>query len=166
MLVRAIKQNDVEKALMAIASGADPNLTDRDGTPVLVGAVAKEMSPQVVTALLDAGADVNAKITGNFSDSQGSTALHFAASKGNEDVVAVLLGRGAAIDSVSVANVRGAVAVTPLVVAADEGHAAVVRTLIDAGADVKLKVSRLTALKVTENKDIKRMLKDAKKRRD
>ncbi len=133
---------------------------------MLVAAVAGTASPQVVIALLDAGADVNARVTGELSKAQGFTALHVAANGGNEDVVAVLLERGAAIDSVSEANLRGSVAVTPLMLAASKGHAAVVRTLIDAGADVKLKVSRLTALKVTENKDIKRMLKDAKKRRD
>ena len=243
LLIAGFKQKDVEKILMAVAGGADPNLTDRDGMPLLAGAVAWEY-PQVVTALLDAGADVNAKVAGKFSKVQGYTALHFAAvtgnedvaavllgrgaaidsmsvanfigsvaatpllvaaekdhaavvrtlidagadvnakvtgefsklegftalhlaaSNGHEDVIAVLLGRGAAIDSVSEANISGSVAVTPLMLAANKGHAAVVRTLIDAGADVKLKVSRLTALKVTKNKDIKRMLKDAKKRRD
>ena len=242
LLMAGFKQKDVEKILMAVAGGADPNLTDRDGIPLLAAAVWEY--PQIVTALLDAGADVNAKVTGEFSDTQGSTALHlaarkgnedvvavllgrgavidsvseanffgsvaatplihaasnghaavvrtlidagadvnakvtgefsklegftalhFAASNGHEDVVAVLLGRGAAIDSVSEANFSGSVAVTPLMLAANKGHAAVVRTLIDAGADVKLKVSGVTALKVTENKDIERMLKDAKKRRD
>ena len=172
LLIAAIKQKDVEVALMAVAGGADPNFTGSDGIPMrdeipmLVAAVAQEISPQVVIALLDAGADVNAKVTGEFSEVEGFTALHIAANMGNEDVVAVLLGRGAAIDSVSEANSIGSVAVTPLMLAANKGHAAVVRTLIDAGADVKLKVSGLTALKVTENKDIKRMLKDAKKRRD
>ena len=172
LLIAAIKQKDVEVALMAVAGGADPNFTGSDGIPMrdeipmLVAAVAQEISPQVVIALLDAGADVNAKVTGEFSEVEGFTALHIAANLGNEDVVAVLLGRGAAIDSVSEANSIGSVAVTPLMLAANKGHAAVVRTLIDAGADVKLKVSGLTALKVTKNKDIKRMLKDAKKRRD
>ncbi len=172
LLIAAIKQKDVEVALMAVAGGADPNFTGSDGIPMrdeipmLVAAVAQEISPQVVIALLDAGADVNAKVTGEFSEVEGFTALHIAANLGNEDVVAVLLGRGAAIDSVSEANSIGSVAVTPLMIAANKGHAAVVRTLIDAGADVKLKVSGLTALKVTKNKEIKRMLKDAKKRRD
>ena len=249
LLIAAIKQKDVEVALMAVAGGADPNLTGSDRIPMLeeipmlVAAVAQEISPQVVIALLDAGADVNAKVTGKFSEVEGYTALHYAATNGNEDVVAVLLGRGAAIDSVSEANFRAAeavtplmlaaayghaavartlidagadvsakatgefskvegftalhyaatngnedvvavllgrgaaidsvseansrvVAATPLMLAANKGHAAVVRTLIDAGADVKLKVSGVTALKVTENKDIERMLKDAKKRRD
>ena len=140
LLIAGFEQKDVEKILMAVAGGADPNLTDRHGMPLLAGAVAWEY-PQVVTALLDAGADVNAKVTGKFSKVQGYTALHFAAITGNEDVAAVLLGRGAAIDSMSVANPSGSVAATPLLVAAEKDHAAVVRTLIDAGADTNAKVT-------------------------
>ena len=48
---------------------------------------------QSVTAVLDAGADVDAR-NGN-----GDTALHLAASRGLNDVVARLAGRGAALDA-------------------------------------------------------------------
>ena len=169
LLVAAINQNDAEVALMSLAGGADPNsaLSSRRGgnVPALVAAVVLE-SPQVITALLDAGADVNAKVTGAFSKVPGYTALHMAASRGNDDIVAVLLKGGAAIDPVSDGDMMGTYKVTPLMLAANKGHAAVVRTLISAGADVKLNVSGVTALKVTESEDIRMMLRDAQKRRD
>ena len=171
LLVAAINQDDAEVALMALAGGADPNPTDDSGGamgswPILVAAVSKEMSPQIITALLDAGADVNAKVTGSFSKVPGFTALHFAAGMGNDDIVAVLLEREAAIDPVSDGDMWGSNKVTPLMLAANKGHAAVVRTLIGGGADVTLNVSGVTALKVAEKDDIKRMLRDARKRRD
>ncbi len=178
LLGAAIVQNDAEMALMALAAGADPNLrTDargvpkqRDGIsenwPALGAAVSKEMPPRVVTALLEAGADVDATVTGGLSKLQGFTALHFAAATGSDDVVAILIERQAAIDPVSGGSMGSSNKVTPLMLAANRGHAAVIRALIGAGADVKLNVSGLTALKVAKNKDIERLLKDARKRRD
>lgn len=169
LLVAAINQSEDEMALMALAGGADPNPTDSGGMggmPTLVAAVSWEMSPQVITALLDAGADVNAKVTAMFSKVRGFTALHLAAGMGNDDTVTVLLEGGADVDPVSDGDMMGRNRVAPLMLAANRGHAAVVRTLIGAGADVKLSVSGVTALKVAKNEDIRRMLRDAQKRRD
>ena len=137
--------------------------------PALAAAVSKEMPPRVVTALLEAGADIHATVTGPFSKMRGYTALHVAAGTGNDDIVAVLLKGGADIDPVSDGDMMGSYKVTPLMIAAVKGHAAVVRALIDAGADATLSVSGVTALKVAKvakNKDIERLLKDARKRRD
>ena len=95
--------------------------------------------------------------------------MHVAAGTGNDDIVAVLLKGGADIDPVSDGDMMGSYKVTPLMIAAVKGHAAVVRALIDAGADATLSVSGVTALKVAKvakNKDIERLLKDARKRRD
>ncbi len=164
LLVAAIKQNDAEVVLMAVAGGADPN--PKGQVPILVAAISEEMSPRVITALLDAGANVNAKVTGTFSKVPGFTALHFAAGMGNDDIVAVLLERGAAVDPVSDRAMRGSNKVTPLMLAANKGHAAVVRTLISAGADVSLNLSGITALKVTKKEEIRKMIRDAQKRRD
>ena len=172
LLVAAINQNDAEVALMALAGGADPNPRNDSGSagpserwPALAAAISKEMPPRVVTALLEAGADVDATVTGRFSKVQGFTALHFAAATGSDDVVAILIERRAAIDPVSGGSMWSS-KVTPLMLAANQGHAAVVRALIGAGADVRLNVSGVTALKVAKNKDVERLLKDARKRRD
>lgn len=118
--------------------------------------------------MLEAGADIHATVTGPFSKMRGYTALHVAAGTGNDDIVAVLLKGGAAIDPVSDGDMMGSYRVTPLMIAAVKGHA-VVRALIGAGADATLSVSGVTALKVAKvakNKDIERLLKDARKRRD
>ena len=141
LLVAAINQDDAEVALMAVASGADPNFTGSNGIPTLVAAVEQKMSPQVVTALLDAGADVNTKVTGKRSKVRGFTALHLAAANGNDDIVAILLEGEAAIDAPVSDGAMGPIKLTPLMLAANKGHAAVVRTLIRAGADVNAKIT-------------------------
>ncbi len=77
-----------------------------------------------VRALIEAGADVNAK------DVRGATALHQAAYGNNVAVAAVLIEAGA---DVNAKNVRGA---TALHQAAYGNNAAVAAVLIEAGADV------------------------------
>ena len=77
-----------------------------------------------VRAVLDRGADVNAKFR------YGATALFKAAEKGNVEVVKVLLERGADV------NVRDTFyGATALTWAADKKHVEVVRVLLDRGAE-------------------------------
>jgi ankyrin repeat protein len=71
-------------------------------------------------ALLDAGANIEAP------DQNGWTALHIAASKGNDAIVDLLMSRGAFINATTVSNQ------TPLLMAACNGHIAVVRRLMNA----------------------------------
>eukprot|EP01122_Echinamoeba_exundans_P013977 TRINITY_DN6229_c0_g1_i1.p1 TRINITY_DN6229_c0_g1~~TRINITY_DN6229_c0_g1_i1.p1 ORF type:complete len:781 (-),score=153.69 TRINITY_DN6229_c0_g1_i1:97-2439(-) len=80
-------------------------------------------------ALLDAGANIEAP------DQNGWTALHIAASKGNDAIVDLLLSKGASINATTIANQ------TPLLMAACNGHIAVVRRLISANADTKIRVA-------------------------
>jgi len=77
-----------------------------------------------VRALIEAGADVNAK------DVRGATALHQAAYGNNAAVAALLIEAGA---DVNAKNVRGA---TALHQAAYGNNVAVAAVLIEAGADV------------------------------
>jgi ankyrin repeat protein len=74
-------------------------------------------------AMIEAGADVDA------AESNGTTALHWAAYKGDEELVAALLAKGARPD---VANDYGS---TPLSEAANVADAEIVEMLLDAGAD-------------------------------
>ena len=81
----------------------------------------------VVEALLEAGADVEAK------DSHGWTALHIAAMEGHSAVVKVLLEAGADVNAKD--NTDG----TALLNAAMIGHYAIIKTLLEAGANVEAK---------------------------
>lgn len=77
-----------------------------------------------VKALLDKGADVNAKFR------YGATALSYAADKGHVEVVKILLERGADV------NVRDTFyQSTPIQWATSKGHAAIVKALLDKGAE-------------------------------
>jgi ankyrin repeat protein/beta-lactamase regulating signal transducer with metallopeptidase domain len=89
---------------------------------------ADQGSIEDVTALLDAGVDVNAVVRGD------GTALLIAAREGDREMVDFLLQRGADVD-IGVSGDGSA-----LIMAAREGHAAIVRTLLDRGADVNLGV--------------------------
>lgn len=77
----------------------------------------------MVRALLDKGADVNAKFR------YGATALSYASDKGHTEVVNVLLERGADV------NVKDTFyQSTPLQWAASKGHIAIIKALLDKGA--------------------------------
>jgi ankyrin repeat protein len=79
--------------------------------------------PNIVQALLAAGADVNAKTA------SGLTPLHYAARIGRVDIVRLLLARGA---SVSPQDQDGD---TPLHEAREAGHEGVVELLVSAAAE-------------------------------
>lgn len=99
---------------------------------------AKKGDTATVQALLDKGADVNAK------DKDGWTALMFAANNGHATIVQALLDRGADVNA-KTEDEKGA---TALMVTAWQGHTAIVEALLDRGADVnaKAKDDGMTAL--------------------
>jgi uncharacterized protein len=123
-LMRATLSGDVEVVRMLLDKGADPNIGGMGLTPFLVAAgvgtggkgtglasatsTAFPPSMAIMDLLVAHGADVNARVTGMVTYSlrisraptstEGMTALHVAAQKGQADVVRYLLAKGAKPD--------------------------------------------------------------------
>ncbi len=110
----------------ALKAGADPNLRNSIGHPVIMMA-ALSGKVELVRILIKAGADVNAKT------SIGSTALSQAAWNGYDDIIIVLVEAGANLDASSNKGV------TALMLAARSCRVDTVGVLVDAGADQTLK---------------------------
>jgi ankyrin repeat protein len=102
---------------------ANPNAVNRYNVPPLALA-STNGNAAIVKLLVDAGADVNATMTG------GETVLMLASRSGNVDAVKALLASGARTQA------RERHSQTALMWAAAEGNTAVVRLLIEMGADI------------------------------
>ncbi len=118
-LFRAVQNNDMEVIQALLAKGADPNINTMGYTPLLLAAGAgpggrgaiSQPNTQVMDALLQHSADVNAKVTGTKTYSfnvsrenlgnkdalskEGTTALHEAARSARAEIVKYLLDHGA-----------------------------------------------------------------------
>lgn len=118
-------QDDSEKVIAVLLEARDINLEARalNGNTALMLAAYKKL-PLVVKALLDKGAEVN---------QPGWTALHYAASVGDNAIVQMLLDKSAYIDAESPNRT------TPIMMAARSGHILTVKLLLDEGADATLK---------------------------
>ncbi|MFN2254630.1 MAG: ankyrin repeat domain-containing protein [Candidatus Promineifilaceae bacterium] len=115
----ASKEPDVVQSLLS--AGANPNIFENDGDPLLKTAVARsgQQGIGIVRLLVESGADPN------LQDRRGNTALHQAARIGNMEAVTLLIEHGA---DVNLPNNGG---VTALDIAVDEETVAMLR---DAGA--------------------------------
>jgi len=109
---------EVDRLLALILEAKIP-----DTGSALIEAASKGDS-EVVEALLDSGADINAR------DEQNQTALHQAANRGHTAVVKFLLERGADV------NAKNLFGQTPLLAPVSRGSLDTVRALLSAGADV------------------------------
>ena len=118
-------QEGAKKVIPVLLEARGINLEARafNGNTALMLAAYKKM-PQLVQALLDQGAEVN---------QPGWTALHYAASAGDNAIVQMLLDKSAYIDAESPNGT------TPIMMAARSGHILMVKLLLDAGADATLK---------------------------
>jgi ankyrin repeat protein len=122
-LADLIQSGDRRTALAMIASGADVNQVQADGTTPLHWAVYR-VDREIVQALLKRGAKPNAL------NRYGSSALAEAVRVANAELTAMLLEVGA---DANVANEDGQ---TPLMLAARTGEVAVAKLLVQHGADV------------------------------
>ena len=151
--VVAVVNDRVEEVKRMLAAGADPDMLNSNGDPVLVIAV-REGSTASVDLLLTTRVNVNAKtkfgdsammvaaISGRLDlarklrargaeiNTSGWTPLIYAATGGKDDVARYLLAEGADINA---ASPNGT---TALIMAAREGRVSTVDLLIAQGADV------------------------------
>ena len=109
-LYRAVRSTDLASVQLLLAHGADPSQAIDDGSTPLMAAAglgaprgggddevtdagAKADPLDVVKALVDKGADVNA------ANETGMTALHYAVQRGSDRIVEFLAGKGAKFDA-------------------------------------------------------------------
>lgn len=123
-LILAVREDSMKSFdILLNAPGVDLNARARNGDTALMLAAYKN-NVAAVKALLDKEAEPN---------TTGWTALHYAATVGNDEIVQMLLDASAYIDAGSPNNT------TPLMMAARGGQILTVKLLLDSGADATLK---------------------------
>lgn len=122
LLVAALA-GDVPSVERALAAGEDVGRTESQHGNTALMLAAYNNHTGVVSALIRAGASVDAR------DTEGNTALMKAAWAGATEAARQLIAAGADVDA---AEING---MTPLMIAAFHGQSDIVRLLVDAGAD-------------------------------
>ncbi|MBA3765553.1 MAG: ankyrin repeat domain-containing protein [Acidobacteria bacterium] len=126
-LIAAAAENDLSKVKELIAAGVDANRRDENTQTSALDEAVKNGNRQIVRALLDAGAEINAR------NSLGQTALMILDEDASEDLVWDLVAAGAKI------NLRDEDGDTALILAASWSKAEILRALLNAGARVNAK---------------------------
>jgi ankyrin repeat protein len=103
-------------------------------------------NPEIASALLKAGADVNAR------DANGVTPLMFAAIDGNIGIIKVLLEAGANV------NAKSNGYMTPLLWAFNYGHLGAMSMLLRAGADPNVEFYGQTLRELAIERDLKEII--------
>lgn len=133
ILYGAVRSGDLAAVNAELKRGTNANTPDKHGRCALVLA-AGQGHPEIVKALLEAGADVNGiQIGGSeaLSGEVGWTALMAAARSGLPEVVSLLSQAGANV------NVSNAQRETALMQAITSGRVETIQLLLDKGADAK-----------------------------
>jgi ankyrin repeat protein len=133
-LVSAARKGNLARVRELLAQGANPNghIEGADYRRTPLGEAAKNGSPEILKALLDAGAEVD-KPTLEFP-ARSITPLMLAAKAGHPEAVSALLKAGANVGARDTELVGGGA--TPLHYGARTGNPEVLKLLIAAGADV------------------------------
>jgi ankyrin repeat protein len=136
-----------------LVHGADPNIPYKAGiTPLMcvsqhVARARAATMAQIVAALIDAGAKVNARSKG------GLTALHFAARYSEPEIAELLISVGAQV------NARDPKGATPLHYASQKGSEEMIQVLLSAGADRNAKnKAGETPVQIAKTPDIAKLL--------
>jgi ankyrin repeat protein len=124
----------LEQVAFAINNGANVNAKIDVGRTPLMFAAAFNPDPEVLKALLSAGADVHARSNEGWSSEGGMTPLMAAAIGSNPEKIRAL------IDAGSDVNARNRAQWSPLLLAAGSeiSNPEAIKMLIDAGADVNV----------------------------
>ena len=126
-LMHACENGDIDAINILLNAGADPNIADVHGYTALHDAVEGFCSTESLRAIIDHGADVNAR------NNNSVTAIMIACYKGNTDAISVLLKAGA---DLNMTDGNGASCIHHVV---GEGFTkAMLETVINHGADVNL----------------------------
>src|SRR6185295_12817686 len=125
--LKAAAANDVISLNGFLSAGIDPNVKEEEsGATALISAATRD-SPEVVTALLRGGADINAK------DNAGYNAILRAIQKGHKDIADLLVG-----DPKLEVNAQGTNSSTVLISYVWREQEDTVRKLLERGANPKL----------------------------
>ena len=128
-LIAAASKDQIEIAQLLLDRGAKPDLSDPAGWTALIHATYFGARPELLSLLVQKGADVN------HQNDRGATALYLAAASGREDTVRRLLALGA---NPSLATRSG---YTPLRVAQNNGQTRIIELLDPAAAASKASVA-------------------------
>lgn len=122
-LIKHVKDGDHARVVELLEQGAHIDGIYRSYSPIMWAF--KEAQPEMVTLLLERGADVNKE------NKHGRAPIHFAAASEYPDLVELLLQKGAD------ANHRTKKKLTPLMMAALRGRSDCFETLLNHGARIK-----------------------------
>ena len=162
-IMKACEKRRLNAIRVLLKAGSDANSVDKRGQTCLMSAVYGYCTKEVLQALIDHGADVNAN---TYKDSNCLTALMLACAKRNVDAIHVLLKAGsnvnivdnvgqtclmravhthcckevlqAIIDHGADVNARSKHNITALTVACDERHVDAIHVLLKAGSNANV----------------------------
>ena len=148
--IELCKTGTAQQVTDAIKVGANVNAKDDDDRTALMFAARDNDNPEVIAALIKAGADIN-----NSKNDHGGTVLMFAAAANkNPEVTAALINAGADI------NAKANDGTTVLMLAAaNNENPEVIAALIKAGSDINAKNNKgetvlMTAEKYNKNPEV------------